>query len=94
MKNQPKVTVEKQGSMSFSEWIKVFVATVVFPALQFLYQFYESNGSLDGINWTQVVATAVITFLGMLGIELGQPTKVVIEKPREDTEAVVKRVVR
>lgn len=94
MENQPKVTVEKQGSMSFSEWIKVFIATVAFPALQFLYQFYQANGSLDGVNWTQVAVTAGLAFLGMLGIELGQPTKVVIEQPRADTEAIVKRVVR
>lgn len=94
MENQPKVTVEKRGSLSFSEWIKVFIATVLFPAMQFLYQFYQANGTLEGVNWETIVVTAIIAFLGMYGIQFSQPTKVVIEKPREDTEAIVKRVVR
>lgn len=94
MENQPKVTVEKRGSVSFNEWIKVFVATVVMPALQFVYQFYQTNGSIDGIDWVTIGITAGIAFLGMLGIQLGQPTKVVIENPTEMTAGLVKRVVR
>jgi|GEM_PF-4555709 len=93
MENQTKVTVEKRGSLVSGDWIKAFIAAVVIPALQFLYQYYQTNGNIDGVNWIEIGVTAAIAFLSLIGIQLGQPTKVVVENPTEKTLYAVKRAV-
>lgn len=81
----------KQFSLNLRDFIQGIYVSVIAPIIGIiLEQLQVGNFNL---NWKELGILALTTFAGYLLKNFLQPTKVIIEQPKDNTAQVVKRLV-
>lgn len=72
-----KVIVNEQFSLQWRDVAKSWVMVVILPLLQSIVELIRANGSLQGIDWNNIVTSTVLATAIFLVQRFTQPPKVI-----------------
>lgn len=72
-----KIITNKQFVLQLRDFAKSWVMAVIFPIIQSVVELIKASGSLEGINWNNILTSTVLATLVYLGQRFAAPPAVV-----------------